>query len=419
MNLNEYEFEDNQPLRIPYFIGIPEPDNAEFNSYFLNYIQNLAINEEIPLPDIIKEKFLIYKGLKEEERVLKFNQEIIEWKINYNEDDKYLKCRVDEKKKVNVLVQNSFSIEYYNAIGIIFQCAELFYTNNYPLIIIETFNGGGIAQLYMMMHQVLQVRTVDRSYFSYKISESTKKFFKEIKWDGYDVQTCEVISSYDNFTEIIDHYKYNGLNIEHRRSKPFDLLSYFFRNALKDFRKKYINSTNLKKPTDIIIFTDSFSFSATCGFIKGFQNTGGAIIAGYFGNPELKGIDLFDGSQSISSIESLKGTELYDNLYKYGYLAVQITAGESFDDSYQGENPIPREYHLDPVDIRVNIYSSYSDNIYDKFIDEGLNIHNYFNNQSNCNSKNDKLLLHNDTCKNIEGITNMHGGFKCDENTQK
>jgi hypothetical protein len=240
--------------------------------------------------------------------------------------------------------------------GIIFQCADLFHTNEYPLIIIESNNGGGIAQIYMMLHQLLQIRTVDRSYFSYRISDEAREFFKDHGWDGNDVETCEVVSSYDNFTEVIDHYDYNGLNIEHRRGKAFDLLAYYFRNALKEYRIKYKDSKNLKKPTDIIIFTDSYSYSATCGFIKGFQNTGGAIIAGYFGNPKIEGIEQFDASQSISSIQSLQGTEIYDHLYKLGVYAGQVTVGESFDDSYQDKNPIPREYHFDPVDTRVNIY---------------------------------------------------------------
>lgn len=56
-----------------------------------------------------------------------------------------------------------------------------------------------------------------------------------------------------------------------------------------------------KRPTDIIIYTDGFSFSATSMFIKGFQNTGGAIIVGYNGNPKLSD-DLFDASQSPTNV---------------------------------------------------------------------------------------------------------------------
>ena len=121
----------------------------------------------------------------------------------------------------------------------------------------------------------------------------------------------------------------------------------------------------------VIIFTDSYSYSATCGLIKGLQNTGGAIIVGYYGNPKIEGIDLFDGSQSISSIKQIDDFYLYKKLYDLGFYVGQVTVGESFDDSVNDINPIPREYAFDPVDYRVNIYSSYSDDIYMDFIEEG------------------------------------------------
>ena len=79
-------------------------------------------------------------------------------------------------------------------------------------------------------------------------------------------------------------------------------MHFSYRNIMRQYREKFKNSQNLKRPTDIIIFTDSYSFSATSGLIKGFKNSGGAIIEGYYGNPKIKGIDLFDGSQSISNV---------------------------------------------------------------------------------------------------------------------
>ena len=68
------------------------------------------------------------------------------------------------------------------------------------------------------------------------------------------------------------------------------------------------------------------------------------------------------------------------------------------------------EYVLNPVDFRVDIYSDYSDNIYDQFIQEGLSIHKKLNEENKCNSKNSKLLLHDDKCKESSG---SGGGYKC------
>ena len=271
----------------------------------------------------------------------------------------------------------------------------------------------------MIMHQLFQIRTVDRTYFSFRMSDISKDFYKNEHYYFTNAKTCEFVNSYNDYKEVIDNYNYNGLNITHKRSEPLDLLPFYFRNLVREFREEYKDHENLKRPTDIIIFTDSFSYSATCGLIKGFQNTGGAIIVGYFGNPKIEGIDLFDESQSISSIEKINNFYLYNKLYDLGFYVAQVTAGESFDDSVNDINPIPREYAFDPVDYRVNIYSSYSDDIYMDFIEEGKKIFNKFNNENYCNSKNDKLLLHIDSCKNIKGFEHAHGGYKCKKNQNR
>ena len=220
----------------------------------------------------------------------------------------------------------------------------------------------------------------------------------------------------DLYNQQMKSYNYDGLNIEHKRSKPFiELFSNSEREALNNFRKEYINLQNLKKPTDIIIFTDSYSFSATSTLIKGFQNIGGAITVGYFGNPKLEGINLFDASQSDSGVLSLSDE------YKLGKmkLDIGITNTEIFNDLYQGGNPIPREYQLNPVDYRVDIYSKYSDELYDEFIKEGLEIHKKFNQENYCNSKNKKLIFHdNNNCNEIVGNNYAHGGYICGDDNK-
>ena len=173
----------------------------------------------------------------------------------------------------------------------------------------------------------------------------------------------------------------------------------------------------MKRPTDIIIFTDSYSYSATSLFIKSFQNTGGAITVGFFGNPKIEGTDLFDASQSPTTVESKENlgiTTMQKELDNYNF-AARISSGETYNFHQPNiKDQIPREYALDPVDFRVNIYSDYSDDLYDKFIKEGKKIHDEVNNQNKCNSKNEKLLLDDDiNCYYIPGYDHAHGGYKC------
>ena len=100
---------------------------------------------------------------------------------------------------------------------------------------------------------------------------------------------------------------------------------------------------------------------------------------------------------------------MYENLNSVGFTIIGVTYKEIYDDNYQNESPIPREYTLAPLDYRVDIYSRYSDDLYEKFIKEGLEIHNLFNNGSYCNSKNDRLLLHDEKCKIFECDEYAHG----------
>ena len=183
------------------------------------------------------------------------------------------------------------------------------------------------------------------------------------------------------------------------------------RDGFNNFREEYKNSKNIKKPTDIIIFTDSNCYSAASIFIQDFQTLGGAIVVGYFGNP--KGNDLFDSSQAYSSVEKLEDTNIYKNLDELGFIIDGITRGEFFDYSEIIKNPIPREYTVEPVDERVDIYSLYSDEIYDLFIKEGIRIHNKYNKEGKCNPKNNRLHLYDDNCGKNQVDNYNHEGYKC------
>jgi hypothetical protein len=178
-----------------------------------------------------------------------------------------------------------------------------------------------------------------------------------------------------------------------------------------------MNNGNLKKSTDIIIFTDGFSFSATSLFIKGFQKTGGAITVGFNGNPQLSD-DLFDASQSPTNIQDFKESVYYQNLIELGFYVNSISASESFGDNYMEKNSIPLEYDFDPVDERVDIYNEYSDEIYQSFIDKGKEIFKKYNQDKKCNKKNKKLLYDNNdekTCYKFDDDEHAHGGYQCND----
>jgi len=395
---NEYEFDDNQILKINYNIAYLR-NGDEFNGYLMNIVKKNRFLFEIPSIGEIKENFLISKGQKQ---ILK-NEEKLNWNFKIEEENFYLKCRVDEKNKVNVFVQNSFDMDYLKSIRAILNCARLFYSNNFPIIIIESKNGGGNPILAKIMIQVFQILNVERSYNSYRSPYNT--YLQELQVDLIDPESCKIIHSMKDLQEEYDYYKYDKEEIKHKRTKPMQEINLQVRKALNNFREEFKNSPYLKKPTEIIIFTDSYSFSATSTLIKGFQNIGGAIIVGYFGNPKIEGIDLFDSSQSDSSKYTVPISYFLDLK-----IEIEVTSQEIFDD-YKDINPIPREYSFNKVDFRVDIYSKYSDDIYSDFIEEGKAIFDKFKEGNYCNSKNEKFIIPDENCRNIS--EHLHGGYKC------
>ena len=179
--------------------------------------------------------------------------------------------------------------------------------------------------------------------------------------------------------------------------------------------EKYFKMDKLKKPTEILIFTDSFSFSATSFFIKGLQETGAAILVGYQGNPKID--DPFDASQSPSFVGDLSNSDIYKNLLDAGYLIHGVTIYESYNYTYQEKNPTPREYLVHPVDERINMFQPYNDSFYDLFISEAKRIFKQYNEENKCNKDNLELLYdpgNKNECYIFENDTHAHGGYECD-----
>ena len=331
----------------------------------------------------------------------------LKWTSNYENKIKY---KLDKDKKVNVIYQSSFDIkEYDNKIDFFFRdILNDMNQNDYPIIIIEDFNNGGNIMFSYIIQTLINYNLSNiKSRESFRISEKLGIALQD-NFNLFDLKTCQKIE----LNTLIRNKETDNYNnkIKHNRTKIVSVYNTF--NHIKSKTKYY--KKQKRKPTEIIIFTDGFSYSATSYFIKDMQESGNAILIGYNGNPsEKRKKDLFDASQSPSASMSEINRIFVSNLKKYG-IEIEITIGESFNDNFQNENnmKIPREYIINPIDERSNIYDKYDDSRYDEFINEGLRIVNKYKNE--CNSNNKKLLLINDKCKFGNFFT--HGGFLCDDN---
>ena len=398
MDVNEFN------LKIKYYDNeIIETNFIIVNYEFFNQNNNYKKNNEY-----LNEFFELKINLKlKSDKTRNLNEEIINWDI----DIENFKCRVDNKNKVNVYFQKSFSFENDNIEEIFLTCQKNFLNNNYPIIVIEDYNGGGNVQLSILFSEIIQNLYNNQLKCSIKIGNYTKQiieqdgsFFEYLKDNG------EFYENNDEFLQDITIDKLSNNNYNKRlKQRPF-----YVRHA--QFYKDSIIRNKYKKPTEIIIFTDGFSYSATSLFIKSLYHFGGAIIVGYNGDPDSDKND-FDASQSPTYVLNLTQTKIpaYDTLKKYGYHFSLISYGPSYKNQYiEGNTNIdyPEEFQVTPVDERIDIYDSYDDTLYQKFIDKAKEIFKKYNEDNKCNPNNKNLKMLNKECdKNFNNYT--YGGYEC------
>ena len=418
----KFEFKENLTLNLDYYIYIP--NFSEMNNLLGSYILNEEEFEEflenerkknyldVIEPNIFEmiKRYKKHKGILLEEE----NESQIKWDYQLIEGKNYFKCRVDENNKLNVILQNSFSLNNDNALNVINNCARLFHKNDYKIVVIEDYNGGGYGIQSFYLQQLLQVKIQNRGpYGAFRISDFINYDF-EIEQTAYlNVETCKPYYTLDEFLNgTTDDYSKGDDTILHKKTKYFETIPKENRIMLNKIRQELDQTKNTKKPTDIIIFTDSFAYSATSMFIKGIQNQGGAILVGYNGNPKLED-KYFDASLSPSSVYNFAYTKEYNNLNTLGFQVIGISLEETFDEDYTKPNPIPREYKVDVIDERSKILEAYSDDNYELFMTEANRIFKKYNEDGECNPNNNLLALDDANCKFSDTDEHAHGGYLC------
>ena len=148
------------------------------------------------------------------------------------------------------------------------------------------------------------------------------------------------------------------------------------------------------------------------------QKSGGAIIAGYLGNPKYNS-KKFDISQSPSPVFDSGLLKIFSpvnyinllNSLRNNNWEIQIPGIQSFYDS-QNAN-VPLEYEVIEPDIHSNIYQSFKldQETLEIFISSAKNILTKF--QTDCNKNNKNLVKISEECDGHFGNDYTHGGYEC------
>ena len=351
-----------------------------FNNFILNSnIYENILNDFIFIPEI---KELPYKLMKLnkygqfeftlDSHINSLNGTSMSWKDwNYTTPDNYFKCRVDKENELNVYFIRSFSPGDNSTkdkfIETIEKCADLFDKdeNNFKTILITNMNGDGFVSLSELLLQMISPYTSINIYSSIRATESIKSNYRTLI---NEIDKCQEISQVD-FLDKVQLINYG--NESELITKPFILVLKSLRKESDEIRKSLKHK---KKPTEIIVFTDGFSFSATSILIKYLQYYGGGIVVGYFGNPKIN--TTFDSSLSPSPIISMSELAFWnqnfrDLLEKYK-INLQFAYFQSFTDP--NNISIPLEYVVIPVDERMSLYENFNESNYHVFVEKAKEI---------------------------------------------
>ena len=380
--------------------------SEEFKEFFLQE-QRRSFKNDIPFLrfEEIEEKFKMEKGLKNK---LKDEKDI--WDLK--SEDEYIKCKVDDENKFNVIYQESFYPKNFNNYeDIMYKCFSRFYSNDYKIIIIENRNGGGMTEICIPFTQYLRPKISKPLILGHRATPLIlKNFF--VNDENLNPETCFTYTEKDDILNGYEDIYNDGIDkIVHKRTKNIEPFSIFEKKIMEKKRKEYLATRKTKKPTDILVFTDGYSFSCTSTFITGLQTHGHGIIVGYNARPDLNKSD-FDASQSNSPVETFQISENAKNLKKLGFDSY-ITFGEYFDPNDKEIPRTPIEFLIYPVDEISNIYQEYYDRIYNRFIKEAKRIFEKYNDNGECNPDNKYLYFETSDCDSKINISKAHGGYIC------
>ncbi|EAL42611.2 hypothetical protein CL6EHI_137370 [Entamoeba histolytica] len=279
-------------------------------------------------------------------------------------------CCLTTSNKVNTLIVKNFNSYSDYSLNKLTECLDKFDSNDYPIQLIFPQNEG----------------------------EENDGFGG---YTTYEPETCEPRKTLSTPEKIGSWYtkpriiKYG--DIEHKVTQPSVDVSWrrFLNQRLDDYPKlKLIRYP--RKPTEIVVYTDSFCYSACSSVTKGLKEWGGAILVGF------DVYDIFDVTSRNSN----------NSLQQNGY-NLELTFSETYRFNYEYDETIPREFLPDIIDERVNIYQFSNDKI-KEFEEETKKIVEKY--KTKCNPKNKRLVKRDEKCDEEINIEHGHGGYECGDN---
>jgi len=296
---------------------------------------------------------------------------------------------------MNFITVKSFNTQEPEAFLLeMISCGEIFDENDDPITIYLPMNGGGIILLELALFFYLMPNADPSIIGAYRKTDTNKR----IAIDGKYAASLSDNKDYCHLYALDPKAFYNfwdktytddlGGGIFHNRTKKANMIFKEELVGLLDCLPK-----KPRKPTDIIVVTDGFCFSACSMFVDNVIRTGSGIVTGI--GATHPGDELFVAAQCPSSVidpaSFLK--ELKDN----DHLGIhfQVTFMETYNISADNKEVIPGDYETMYIDKHLHYYEMLNPE-FDEIIKRTKIVHEEFKNS--CNPNNHRLFLVNDKC---------------------
>ena len=405
----EAEFISGESFKTEYLIISDVDIDNDDNDRLRNLNGN---NNKIHKKKIIKYDNLLYIKKSREKDIQTFKK-IIGGKFNWDyECEDILKCSADEINQVNIYYISSFTPSNKNNFNKTLEnCYKLFDDNIYPIIVINDLNNGGLvsfSQLFLgILSPLVPIRLYNGRIRVSEVFNETKEINEYINLNLTKIEDCSNCT-YNDLIEKEININY-GNNINSTLTELFYINNHTIYNNIENARN---NMNNKRKPTEILIYTDGYSFSAASLYIKYLKENGGGIITSYLGNPN-KPNEIFDISQSPSPVFTSSIIQIfsdhYNTLLSENECELQFPGIQTF---YNSSNVnIPLEYEISVPDEKSEIYEYFDENNYQKFVDKAKTIFEKYINE--CNPENKNLLKITEECDNKFDNNYTHGGYEC------
>jgi len=390
-------------------------DGKEFN-FHLGFANEK--NEQSTRDISFKPKsYINYVSPEEEQEVLRvmrnYKPEITPKNNHGKRDHKFIPC--DHVDGMNYLVVNTFNVpnvllveQYLNELT---SCVSDFDENSDPISVILPMNGGGIVALEQFLEYLLAPNSDYRVLLSVRKTETSKKLFVD-KGYASGLVDDEKCLAYESKQEMEKMYEPSveddfGNGVKHVRTEKH-FMAY---KQVGEAYAAYALKKNIRKPTDILIATDGWCFSACSMFVMNSIRKGFGIVTGY--GPTYPGDTNFVGGQCPSTVISPAAMldDLTEGNLKHG-LEFQATFTESYNISTDKNETIPGDFEILRIDKHLGYNVSINPKISD-MIPYLKAVHEEF--KTTCNPLNTRLFLVDSSCK-VDDKNALDAGYVCGAN---